>query len=536
MQGTIIKNLSGKKLCVLVSCLIACQAICFLVGGLFTPPPASTQPILATKCIDDNNEANDTTKFFFRPCSLLDEHDDHSLYPNKIVYAFQMPHPTHDYSRWQQNLVGVLLIDMKYKDDVELESRIKLTLDARLAYRNKADPPNEWKYYVSSLEHRTLECHLNNDHHRSEGYPYNCSSIPLFELGSLYHDYYLLNLRLPIDTELQMNPHADHIADVWLAAINQNGGFTKIWVALKTIFFPFVIGVMIWYWRRIHMLSRSPALLEYMLLYLGAALTFLNAPLEYLTLCFDMPYMLLLSDIRQGIFYAMLLSFWLVFAGEHMLINENGERNTLKLYWRHLSAVVVGCVSLFIFDLCERGVQLKNPFYSIWVTDLGTNLALTFIILAGLSAGIYFIFLCYMVCKVFFNISSKRESLPSMSAARRLHYEGVIYRFKFLLLSTIFCAAMTVIWFILGQIAEGQWKWDENMTWELTSAFYTGVYGMWNIYIFALFILYAPSHKQWPSDSVNDNSISEEIEFSRLPTGPSEISSLTSFARKHTID
>lgn len=45
------------------------------------------------------------------------------------------------------------------------------------------------------------------------------------------------------------------------------------------------------------------------------------APLEYLTLAFDMPYMLLLGDIRQGVFYAVLLSFWLVFAGEHMLVS-----------------------------------------------------------------------------------------------------------------------------------------------------------------------------------------------------------------------
>lgn len=43
-------------------------------------------------------------------------------------------------------------------------------------------------------------------------------------------------------------------------------------------------------------------------------------PLEYLTLEFEMPYMLLLGDIKQGIFYAMLLSFWLVFAGEHLMV------------------------------------------------------------------------------------------------------------------------------------------------------------------------------------------------------------------------
>ena len=32
---------------------------------------------------------------------------------------------------------------------------------------------------------------------KRDGYYYNCSTITLFELGSLHHDYYLLNLRLP---------------------------------------------------------------------------------------------------------------------------------------------------------------------------------------------------------------------------------------------------------------------------------------------------------------------------------------------------
>lgn len=58
--------------------------------------------------------------------------------------------------------------------------------------------------------------------------------------------------------------------------IHQNGGFTKVWVSLKTIFFPIIVAIMVWFWRRISQLSRPPALLEYMLMVLGAALTLLN--------------------------------------------------------------------------------------------------------------------------------------------------------------------------------------------------------------------------------------------------------------------
>lgn len=94
-----------------------------------------------------------------------------------------------------------------------------------------------------------------------------------------------------------------------------------------------------------------------------------------------------------------------------------------------------------------------------------------------------------------------------MSTARRLHYEGIIYRFQFLMLATLLCAGMTVVGFIMGQMAEGQWKWDENIELELTSAFFTGVYGMWNIYIFALIILYAPSHKQWATGTATGKMI-----------------------------
>lgn len=250
-----------------------------------------------------------------------------------------------------------------------------MSIDARLAYRNKGDADQDWKYLASSLETRDLDCFADN---ATDEYLYNCNSIPLFELGSLHHDFYLLNIRLPVDSDMKMNLDIGHIHDLHLSVIYQNGGFTKVWVSLKTVFLPFIIIIMAWFWQRVHLLQRKPALLERMLLTLGCALTFLNLPMEYLTLVFDMPFMLLLSDIRQGIFYACLLSFWLVFAGEHMLIQETGEKSTLKSYWRHLSAVAVGCVSLFMFDMCERGVQLRNPFFTIWVSRIGSNIAVSY--------------------------------------------------------------------------------------------------------------------------------------------------------------
>lgn len=111
---------------------------------------------------------------------------------------------------------------------------------------------------------------------------------------------------------------------------------------------------------------------------IGISTLLFAVPIEYLTLSFDMPYIMLLGDIRQGIFYAQLLSFWLVFAGEHMLIQEAGGNSTLKSYWKHLSAVAIGCLSLFVFDVCERGAQLRNPFGSIWVTKIGANILVSF--------------------------------------------------------------------------------------------------------------------------------------------------------------
>jgi hypothetical protein len=312
MSGTILENLSGKKLTILVSFLVVCQLVCFLIGGLVgeslffclllrfvyipsnqisgsvfflsAPVPSSVQTILGTICKDKIGSHNDTSVWLYsrgkNPCETIDHSEimkDSLRMANRLVFVFQMPLPREgrvlDYSRWQQNLIGILQTDIAYDPKVYNKPDSEITLDMRLAYRNKEDPEDQWTYYGSSLEKRDLSCHVDNN---TDQYLYQCETIPVFEMGSLHHDFYLLNVRIPVDSEQKMNEDIGFVQDLHLAVIYQNGGFTKVWVSLKTIFFPFIVAIMIWFWHRVHLLQRKPVLLEYMLIYLGAALTFLN--------------------------------------------------------------------------------------------------------------------------------------------------------------------------------------------------------------------------------------------------------------------
>ncbi|WAR01529.1 WLS-like protein [Mya arenaria] len=453
MAGVVLETLSWKKLIILGISLLLLLIAFFLIGGLVAPNPSNFVYVTGTTCIDDSGSRNSSEWFIPRggveKCTQVDTFEDPYIRDHHVVFSFWLPHLREgkqlDFSPWQQYMIAVLQVDISYNEDIPLAEDAILTLDARIGYREKTDGKNDWK-----------------------------------ELA-----------RIPTDP-----------------AIHQNGGFTKVWISIKSVMFPLIIAVMIWFWRRIQQLTRQPNLLERTLLALGIAMSVLNCPLEYFSLAFDMPYMLLLTDIRQGYFYAMLLSFWIIFTGEHIM--DTTERNRLVVYWKHLLAVIIGCFCLLLFELSERGVQLVNPFFSIWVTDLGARLALSFIIIAAISAAGYFFFLCYMIFLVFRNISAKRTALPSMTSGRRLYYLGLIYRFKFLMLVTLVCSALTVVFFILSQLSEGQWQWmEQSPALHYTSAFFTGV-----------------------SD---ENSREEEVQLTYLPSN-SEGSAIQAFASKAAMD
>ncbi|VDP48496.1 unnamed protein product [Schistosoma curassoni] len=190
------------------------------------------------------------------------------------------------------------------------------------------------------------------------------------------------------------------------------------------------------------------------------------------------------------------------------------------LYWPRILLVASCCAALFIFELAERGVQIRNPFYrnailallilaftsasgppcssimlsSIWSHPIAAKMGLTSIVIGALCAFAYMIYLTILVVKAFIQILGKRRLLNNLPAEQRRYYSGIIYRFMVLLTYTIICAGLTVAFFIFSQVTEDQWKWGEKSV-EYTSAFITGVYGMWNVYVVAVLCLYSPSHK-----------------------------------------
>ncbi|XP_029285876.1 protein wntless homolog isoform X2 [Cottoperca gobio] len=478
MAGAIIENMSTKKLVFLAFFILVFQVLSIVVGALLAPSPTSAIRYLATKCINRHRARGWLVPWGSHRCQQIHSFDEplaKTLDANNIVFAVHVPLPNKEMSPWFQYMLAVLQFDIAFKMINQIKDDVIITIDAGLAYRD--DLISEWTTKFHSVEQRPLRCMFAVPKtYENEGRFYHCDPMPFMELGSVAHKYFLINLRLPVNDTV--NVGIGEIKDIHIVGIHQNGGFTKVWLSMKTVFSPWICLATVWYWHRISLMARPPVLLEKVIFALGVSMTILNVPVEWLSLGFEWTWMLLFEDAQQGIFYSTLFCFWIIFCGEHLM--DQSQRNRLSAYWWQVGLVMFGSSILLILDLSER------------------------------------------------NIGGKIQQLPAMPKARRLRYKGIIFRFKFLMLVTLACAAMTVIFFILNQVSEGHWHLGDY-TLQVHSAFLTGIYGMWNLYVFTILFLYAPSHKHKRNKSgdsqqtdVLEKPESQETQLTCGEQGPTE--------------
>jgi hypothetical protein len=402
-----------------------------------------------------------------------------------------------DYSRWMQSLIVLFEPEFVYEEALATGSSrdtiINGTIMMRTSLAARSRFQSDWQIYAQkSTLKRTLSCTLETSKRKS-GYRFDCSSLPLFELQSVFYDYYLINIEIMGEQHDQV--YSAILQDLNVIAIHQNGGFIQVWLALKLFFTLMCASALLFFLLRLRHLTRPTSLIERFLTLVGFALLQLNLPLEYLTLWFDLPFMNFLSDLRQGAFYCIVLCFWLVFVGEHALQDTLPHPPTLSSYYRALLIVLCGCISLFVFDSAERGVQAYDPFFTIW--EVQSVLPTAFVAIGFVCALAYISYLIYQIVQVFKVISGRQLTLPRTPMARRLTYHGLVYRFKFLMYSTGFCGAVTVTSFFYSQMREEQMLTQliDDPPIQYSSAMYATVYALWNCYTVLLLCMYAPSAK-----------------------------------------
>ncbi|CAF3221300.1 unnamed protein product [Rotaria socialis] len=487
----VLEKFSRRKLLIFLIILLIIQIIYFLLGGLNGTKPTYATLHEFTLCqskvdrqwIYDSPEKNCNEEHleFEREKSWKD-----------FVYIIQLPRIT----RWFQTLTSIIVPRIEYDSRVNLSANAILTYNVRLGYKTDQmfkDLNSEWQLVAESQESRSIQCrpifhYGTKNKHIPDGY--TCEPLAFLELSTLKYPYYLINLQIVDKNGLSQD--IGKLKSFDFVGIHQTEKFTKLWYTLKTMTFPIVLASLIWFCRQMKRAQKTYTNLDKLIFLLGLSACILNAPIEWLTLVMPFNGFQIYSEIRQGFFLTVLLTFWLFFAGEHVV--DKSANHGLFSYGKYIVLLWFASCTLLIFELCERGFQLWNPFHSIWSTRVGRNVSLTFLILAGLSSFTYIICLTVLVVRVFWNIRSKQGELAAMRRIRRLIYQGAFYRFQFMLLTTILCAIITIVSYYLSQLDETYWVWNTEKPAKIqySGAFITGVYGMLNIYVFAILVLFSP--------------------------------------------
>lgn len=94
------------------------------------------------------------------------------------------------------------------------------------------------------------------------GYMWNCQFVDLFEVGSMHHKRYLVNIKMPPNSDTGHNMNIGHLEGVDLVWFAQTGGFTIYFLVMKTICFAMILPLTAWNWKRVVDLKRPLVFLE----------------------------------------------------------------------------------------------------------------------------------------------------------------------------------------------------------------------------------------------------------------------------------
>jgi hypothetical protein len=332
-------------------------------------------------------------------------------------------------------------------------------MEVVLGYRDNHRGP--WQRMAQGNITRTLRCHM------TEWRYLECEHMQLFELGSVYHPQYLVNVAFPY-LPLSSLPQYRGLAPLnklALYVVHQTMAFTDLWFTLKCVLFPVSLVTLCWLLWRLAGNSSMLNLTHKSLVFMCASLTAYNAPIEMLTLYLNIPWMLVIDDFRQGLLISSLFFFWIVFVGEHTAGDrESGLRGgTLGSYWKQLVTISTSSIFMFVYEFCERGIQTVFPFYSLWSTSFGETVAYLFVGVATLSGVVYLVMFVVMVARAYRHLRDRQTNISHLSPQAQKTAQAVFSQWKCFLLLTATVAVTSISTVILpSEALVYQWQHHKN--------------------------------------------------------------------------